>query len=427
MNPVNDRAKTKQQLIAELQTLRAQLASLGEAQVAGEEHRRSFLQFDRRLQAAAGLRAILEAINADQPLDDILDQLLTQASHVLGADAAAFYRLHKPEGVLRIQVARGLESDAATVVIPIAWGPIGRAITTRHPIAATLESRARPDASETGAEAQQPADWQPLVRHYPVVLAVPVIIHDDVYGALVLYQHAGHTLPATHLELAGTFAAHAALAIEHARHFAAAQDKAVLEERHRIARDLHDAVTQALYVVKLYAEAVAQRVAAGDTAAAREYLRDLRAAAQEAIQEMRVLIFELHPSILEQEGLALAIQARLEAVEGHVGLVAELTVEGAHRSPAVVEQALYRVTQEALNNVLKHAQARRISVVLQQQPHRTVLTIVDDGIGFDPRAAIRQGGLGLRGMEERVAQLGGRLTVESSPGMGTIVRAEVES
>jgi signal transduction histidine kinase len=252
-----------------------------------------------------------------------------------------------------------------------------------------------------------------------------LIIRDEVYGAIVLYQHAAHTFSDAEIQLALAIGDYAALAVENARLFAAAHDTAALEERQRLARELHDSVSQALYVVKLYAEAAGRRVAAGDTTTAMAHLRELRSAAQEALQEMRLLIFELLPPILEQEGLASAIQARLDGVEGRAGLQTRLTVEGEHCPTAMVGQALYRIAQEALNNALKHAHAHQISVLLQQEPQSTLLMVVDDGIGFDPPAAAASGGLGFRGMKERVALLGGRLTVESTPGMGTVIRAEV--
>jgi signal transduction histidine kinase len=180
-----------------------------------------------------------------------------------------------------------------------------------------------------------------------------------------------------------------------------------------------------LYIVKLYAEAATRRMAAGDTATAATYLGELRTTAQDAVQDLRQVIYELRPPILEQEGLVVAIQERLEAVEGRAGLETEFVVEGEHPLPATVEQALYRIAQETLNNALKYAKAHRISVVLQQASPQTRLTIMDDGVGCEPAAATAHGGLGLRGIAERVAHLGGRLTVDSNPGQGTVIEVEV--
>ncbi len=160
-------------------------------------------------------------------------------------------------------------------------------------------------------------------------------------------------------------------------------------------------------------------------ATAADHLRELRDTAQEALREMRLLIFELRPPLLQEEGLVTALQARLEAVEERAGLETEFTVEGEGRLPLEIEEELYRIAQEALNNALKHAQARRITVSLRQVQRTVTLEIADDGIGFDPSTALEYGGLGLDGMEERAAQLGARLTVQSRPGEGTRVTVEV--
>ena len=250
-----------------------------------------------------------------------------------------------------------------------------------------------------------------------------MIIRNEVYGAIALYQHSVHAFLDVEIRLALAFADHAALAIENARLFVVAHDTAALEERQRLALELHDSVSQALYVVKLYAEASARCIESGDTATAAFHLQEVSRAAQEALQEMRMLIFELRPPILAQDGLALAIQARLEGVEERAGIETQLTLEGEHRPAAPVEQALYRVAQEALNNILKHAHAHQILVRLKQEPQHILLSVADDGVGFEPNAM--SGGIGLRGMQERMAQIGGHLTVESRPGKGTVIRAEV--
>ena len=199
----------------------------------------------------------------------------------------------------------------------------------------------------------------------------------------------------------------------------------VVEERNRLARDLHDSVTQALYGLTLSAEAAARQLAAGDADAAEGQLREVRETAQQALQEMRLLIFELRPPVLEAQGLASALQARLAAVEERAGLATALAVVGDGRLPENVEAELDRVAQEALNNALKHARAHRIEVRLRQGERDVALEIADDGVGFDAGAAGPRGGLGLRGMAERAARLGGRLAVESRPGAGTRVTVEV--
>jgi signal transduction histidine kinase len=206
-------------------------------------------------------------------------------------------------------------------------------------------------------------------------------------------------------------------------------ERAVAAERSRLARELHDSVTQALYGVTLYSEAAAGHLDLGHTDRVAEHLQELQDTAQEALAEMRLLIFELRPPILEELGLVVALQTRLQAVEGRAGLRTEFKTNLEERLPPDIEEGLYRIALEALNNALKHAQARNIRVHLRQDerrrtgPVRATMEITDDGIGFDPATARERGGLGLSAMEERAAELGGRLTVESAPGSGTQIMA----
>jgi len=195
-------------------------------------------------------------------------------------------------------------------------------------------------------------------------------------------------------------------------------------ERTRLARELHDSVTQSLYSVTLYAEASARLLTTGQHLEAADHLRELRDTAQEALREMRLLIFELRPPALEKSGLAAALQARLEAVEGRGGMQIEFQVEGAsleERVPFGVQEELYQIAREALNNVLKHAQARHVGIHLQFQDSCTNLLVFDDGIGFDPSQAREGGRLGLSGMQERADKIGATLQIESTPGQGARV------
>jgi signal transduction histidine kinase len=206
---------------------------------------------------------------------------------------------------------------------------------------------------------------------------------------------------------------------------AQAEQIAVLEERHRLARDLHDSVMQALYGLVLSAEGAARKLAEGHAGLVGERLVDIRRTAQSALHEMRLLIFELRPPDLQKEGLLAALQTRLDAVELRAGVKASLQVEGDGSLPGELEAGLYRVVQEALNNALKHSGAESVVVSLRFHAEAIELEVVDDGIGFDVDAAQSGGGLGLRGMHERAAQLGGKLSLHSRPRRGTRVRLEV--
>jgi signal transduction histidine kinase len=198
-------------------------------------------------------------------------------------------------------------------------------------------------------------------------------------------------------------------------------DAAVLEERNRLARELHDSVTQALYGVTLYAEAAKRMMSSGQVHQAEQHVHDLGDTAQEALTEMRLLIFELRPLELQEQGLVAVLQSRLEAVEGRAGLRTEFNAQGVTRMPDAVEEALYRIAREALNNALKHARASTVTVSLSQHEGSVRMEITDDGMGFDPANVGERGGLGMRSMTERAQVIGGRLEIESEAGGGTRV------
>jgi signal transduction histidine kinase len=363
---------------------------------------------------AESLHEILTLLNSNRALEDILDAIVAQTCRLLDTAGGAIYRLHSQEQHLSIQASCGLEVGEAPQRLPADRSLLGQAVYTRRPI--YVSDTAAPSYIDQPPEVQLP---------YRALLAVPLIVKDDVYGAIALYYYEPRAFADEDLKLATALSDQAALAIENARLVAAVQEKAVLEERQRLARDLHDSVTQALYGVTLHAEAAARLLTLGDLATTAQYLRELQETAQDALAEMRLLLFELRPPALEQVGLVAALQARLDTVEGRANLQTHLSVEGKIDLPAPIEQALYRIAQEALNNVLKHARARHIAAWLRQTHSGVTMEIADDGIGFDPAVARVAGGLGLRGMAERVDQLGGRLTVRSAPENGTQLRVEI--
>lgn len=215
------------------------------------------------------------------------------------------------------------------------------------------------------------------------------------------------------------------VAVENARLLGAAQDAATLEERKRLARELHDSVSQLIYGDMLMAAAGREMVACRDLARADHYLAKIRETAQQALKEMRLLLFELRPSGLPHEGLVDALQRRLDAVERRGGVAVQLLVDGPIDLPPPVEEELQRIAQEALNNALKHAAATSITIELRASGSLVEMKVSDDGRGFCP-SAYQRGGLGLTTMRERAERLGGALVVESPTSGGTVVHVRVE-
>jgi signal transduction histidine kinase len=200
---------------------------------------------------------------------------------------------------------------------------------------------------------------------------------------------------------------------------------AVLEERNRIARELHDSLTQSLYSLTLWAEAGRRVVAEGATDLAEEYFGQVGELAQQSLKEMRLLVHELRPLDLDTHGFIGGIQQRLDAVESRAGVRALLQVEGEFNLPIEMQEGLYRVVQESLNNALRHAGADSVTVTIVSARDCIELRVSDDGKGFDPSAAVGSGGMGLTGMGERVKRMGGTLIIDSSPGMGTTILVQL--
>jgi signal transduction histidine kinase len=204
-----------------------------------------------------------------------------------------------------------------------------------------------------------------------------------------------------------------------------AEQLAVMEERSRLARELHDSVTQSLYSLTLFAEVGRRAAEAGEPERVIDYLNRLGQVTQQALKEMRLLLYELRASTLEAEGLVGALQQRLDAVEKRAGIEGRLVIEEMVELPALVEEGLYRIAQEALNNALKHAAATLVTVRISANGERAELEVVDNGISFDPTNISNTGGMGLTNMRERAEQLGGTLTIYSKPGQGTRVKVNV--
>jgi signal transduction histidine kinase len=195
------------------------------------------------------------------------------------------------------------------------------------------------------------------------------------------------------------------------------------QERAHLARELHDSVTQALFSMTLVTRSV-ELLIDRDPAVAKEKLTSLRDLQREALAEMRALIFELRPGNLENDGLLAALKTHTAALQGRIGLPIVVTSDLAERLPLEVEEVLYRIAQEALHNVVKHAAARQVHLTVERRGADVVLRIRDDGKGFDA-AAVPDGHLGLTGMRARADKIGATYTVTSRAGEGTEVEVVV--
>ena len=255
-------------------------------------------------------------------------------------------------------------------------------------------------------------------------MGIPLIVGGHTIGALSIEHNQPHAYTSSQAAMALAIANQAAIAIENARLYRQARRLAVMEERQRLARELHDSVSQALYSIALGTHTALALLERENPARAAKPLGHVLSLADAALAEMRALIFELRPDALEKEGLVAALSRQAEAILARHHLAVETAFCEEPSASLDVKEALYRIAVESMNNAVKHARATRISLHLQAQDGIITLEVHDDGVGFDPQGEY-PGHLGLRSMRERAAQIGAALEIESVPGHGTQVRVRV--
>ncbi len=257
---------------------------------------------------------------------------------------------------------------------------------------------------------------------------VPLLAREQAIGVIVAHDKLGSDVRFTDadLRLAEQFAARAAIAVDLSLRVARDSLRRVVAgqelERRRLARELHDETGQALTSILLGLKAVESAQTQEQLSAAGEELRELIVA---TLQDVRRLAVQLRPAALDDFGLVAAVERLARTISEATGISVDVESRlGPGRLPEEVDTTLYRIVQEALTNVVKHAQARNVTILLVRREGSVTAVIEDDGRGFDPDE-LSGDGLGLLGMRERVALLDGRLTIESSPGAGTTLVAEV--
>ncbi|HXF84511.1 MAG TPA: GAF domain-containing sensor histidine kinase [Anaerolineales bacterium] len=251
----------------------------------------------------------------------------------------------------------------------------------------------------------------------------PLVFRGQSIGVLALAHPEANYYNASRVELAMAFANQAAVAIENARLYEQAHQVAALEERQKLARELHDSVSQALYGIALGAR-TARTLLDRDPAQAAQPLDYILYLSEAGLAEMRALIFELRPESLQTEGLVAALGKLVNALGARHQL--KVTLE-AQDEPAVlldVKESLYRIAQEALNNIVKHARATQVKVSLKVESGELRLGISDDGTGFDTGAEF-PGHLGMITMRERAEKVGGTFAIESAPNAGTHIQVTI--
>ncbi len=372
----------------------------------------------------AAVSAALLAMNRTLQVRDVLQTIVASARELLDARYAA---LGIPDG------NGGFAQFFVAGVSDRQWKAIGP-LPRQHGILAAMLQDGSPVRLADVRLDPRFEGWPSAHPEMSDFLGMPIADGVDILGALFLANKRcppGRRKPgvcaftAEDEELLGLLAEHAAIALTNARLYERSRELTIADERARLAHELHDAVSQKLFSLRLTAQAAAALVDR-DPARARNELRQVTSLAAEAADELRAAVIELRPAALDEDGLVATLRAQIQVLDRAHPARVTFRCSDPRALPAAHEAALLRVAQEALHNALRHAEPGHVEVVLSQRGPHTVLRVADDGSGFDP-SAVRTAGrhLGLVSMRDRAAAVSGNLTVESAPGKGTVIEMEV--
>ncbi|MFF3663737.1 GAF domain-containing sensor histidine kinase [Streptomyces olivochromogenes] len=380
----------------------------------------------------SGLYAVssaLLAMSRHLEVRDVLKTIVASARELLDAQYAAL-GVPDDHGGFAQFVVDGV-SDAQWKAI----GPLPR----QHGILAAMLHEARPERLADVRKDPRFEGWPAAHPDMSDFLGLPIRDGDEVIGALFLANKnrteenqkdcsapdGGCGFTEDDQELLTILAQHAAIALTNARLYERSRELTIAEERSRLAHELHDAVSQKLFSLRLTAQAAAALVDR-DPARAKGELHQVAMLAAEATEELRAAVIELRPAALDEDGLVATLRTQIQVLDRAHSARVTFTGHGVRALPAAQEEAVLRVAQEALHNALRHSGAGRVDVTLEKRGTGTVLRVSDDGSGFEP-TAIRAAGrhLGLVSMRDRSSGVGGTLSVESAPGKGTTIEMEV--
>jgi PAS domain S-box-containing protein len=395
------------------------------AEAARREEGQRRREAEQRRQVAESLAGVLAALNSSQPLEEVLDHIVSQARQLLGSRAAVIYTPEKT-------VAHGLAEFQATDP-EWRWGQaiVQAAIASGQAIAIPDLASPLPPGLEWVAGEETAPSLSTWGHPYQALLAVPIQVKARALGGMLLYYAEPQKFDAEQVELATIFGDQVALAVENERLRAQAEEAAAAAERSRLARELHDSVTQALFSASLVAE-VLPGVWRRDPDEGEQGLEELRILTRSALAEMRTLLLELRPTALVEGKLDELLWQLAEATTGRTQLVPIFAIEPVPKLPPEVQVAFYRVAQEALNNVVKHAHAQQVRVQLDSSLRppdggsdhwrgQLTLSVSDDGCGLDEER-VSPDQLGLTIMRERAESIGAALRITPRPERGTDVR-----
>lgn len=371
-------------------------------------------EIERRRQMASGLSEVVRLLNTNQPLDMSLDFIAKQSVGLTAASKAAIFERQGDQVIVRACYPEG-ETYPLDLNDPnSASAKCLRESTLINRL--LIFSRIDPQTMKSDTR------WELVSGEFRTAFCTPLVVEDGVYGGLVLYYGEERIFTPDEINLAHTLADQASLAIANELLKREAQDAAVTDERNRLARDLHDAVTQTLFSTSLIAD-VLPKIWEKDPEQAQQRLDQLRQLTRGALGEMRTMLMELRPSALQEADPVELFKHLTDAFTGRTGVPVqfEIDVLTDREIPTDVKNAFYRIAQEGLNNILKHAEAATVWFHFSVGAEFVAMTISDNGVGFD-WADVPPGHLGLSIMNERAESIGADLNLTSRAGEGTNLR-----
>lgn len=373
---------------------------------------------------ASALVQIASSLSLDQPLEDKLRAL---AEHIVQATRAiASSVMLVDEASLQLQTvgAAGFPKGALEALMST-WS--AATASDSLVVRAYREQRAYVVENARAQNLSNPkyAHAHDLIRALPwdIIVASPIVYRGEALGVLCSYFAPGTRISASEMDLLQAIANQAAVAVENHQLYEEAQGIAALEERQRLARELHDSVSQALYGIGLGAR-TARTLVDIDPQRAVEPVDYVLSLAEVGLAEMRALVFELRPEALETDGLIASLEKQVATLPARHAIEVDFAECDEPDLPLPVKEAVYRIAQEAIHNTIKHAQASNLKIDISCTAEALVMELHDNGNGFDARGSF-PGHLGLQSMRERATSLDGFIKIQSAPGSGTTVRAEI--